>query len=243
MFMRRNKYIVYTDSKSAIDALKALSISSHPLVTKCAELSNHLIEKGINIAFWCIPRHCGIKGNERADHAAKTAFLMKENFVQLVDAQRAAQNLIIGSWKDIWEQETSSKLHEFHPCLKPLKLAGLNRRKEVVLSRLRIGHTRCTHKYLLCSEPPPACRQCQSLLTVKHILIECPSFNEYRLNRFGGINMNLKKLLRDNPHRNLFLFLADIRAVFGIPVSPKQPLVIGQLGLHQLAGRKPAEGR
>ncbi|GBN33304.1 hypothetical protein AVEN_267685-1 [Araneus ventricosus] len=131
--MLRNKYIVYTDSKSAIDALEALSISSHPLVTKCAELSNYLIEKEVtNIAICWISGHCGIKENERADHAAKTAFLMKENFVPLVDAQRTAENLIIGSWKDIWEQQTSNELHEFHPCLEPLKLAGLNRRKVVI---------------------------------------------------------------------------------------------------------------
>ncbi|GBO32904.1 hypothetical protein AVEN_48110-1 [Araneus ventricosus] len=85
---------------------------------------------------------------------------MKENFVPLVDTQRTAQDIIIGSWKDIWEQQTSNKLHEFHPCLEPLKLAGLNRRKEVVLSRLRMGHTHCTHEYLLSSEPPPVCQQC-----------------------------------------------------------------------------------
>ncbi|GBN38575.1 hypothetical protein AVEN_106509-1 [Araneus ventricosus] len=136
---------------------------------------------------------------------------MKENLVLLIDAQRTPQNQIIGSWKDIWEQQTSNTLHEIHPCLKPLKLAGLNRRKEVRLSRLRIGHTRYTNEHLLRSETPSMCRQCQSLLTVKHILIECPSFNEHRLNRFGGNNINLKDLLEDNPHQNLFLFLADIR--------------------------------
>ncbi|GBL93464.1 hypothetical protein AVEN_232248-1 [Araneus ventricosus] len=104
-------------------------------IEDCA-VRNYLIEKGIEIAFCWIPGHCGIKGNERTDRAAKTAFLMKENFVLLIDVQRTPQNLIIGSWKDIWEQQISNKLHEFHPCLKPLKLAGLNQRKEVVLSRL-----------------------------------------------------------------------------------------------------------
>ncbi|GBM29988.1 hypothetical protein AVEN_167458-1 [Araneus ventricosus] len=165
MFMRRNKYIVHTDSKRAINALKALTISCHPFVTKCAELSNYLIEKYVDIAFWWIPGHCVIKGNERADHAAKSAFLMKENFVPLVDAQRAAQNLIIDSWKDIWEQQTSNKLHVFHICIKPLKLAGLIRIKEVMLPRLRIGRT----YYLLCSEPPAVWLQCQSILKVKHV--------------------------------------------------------------------------
>ncbi|KAI5738485.1 hypothetical protein M8J77_007721 [Diaphorina citri] len=41
--------------------------------------------------------------------------------------------------------------------------------EEVVLCRMRIGHTRATHSFLFKRTPPPSCR-CGDLLTVLHIL-------------------------------------------------------------------------
>ena len=48
-----------------------------------------------------------------------------------------------------------------------------NRKEEVTLSRLRIGHTWITHSYLLEGKQQPMCYACQTKYTVKHILIEC----------------------------------------------------------------------
>ncbi|GBN51297.1 hypothetical protein AVEN_233044-1 [Araneus ventricosus] len=50
------------------------------------------------------------------------------------------------------------------------------RRKDVILTRLRIGHTRFTHKHLLFDETAPICTSCQAPYSVLHILIECPVF-------------------------------------------------------------------
>ena len=41
------------------------------------------------------------------------------------------------------------------------------------IARLRIGHTRLTHSFLLSCDDLPECGTCQCLLTVKHILVEC----------------------------------------------------------------------
>ena len=45
-----------------------------------------------------------------------------------------------------------------------------NRRKEVILARLRIGHSYITHSYLLKGEEQPECISCNGLLTIEHIL-------------------------------------------------------------------------
>ena len=39
-------------------------------------------------------------------------------------------------------------------------------------NRLRIGHTRLTHSYLIEHTDPPKCANCNQLLSVKHILTE-----------------------------------------------------------------------
>jgi len=41
----------------------------------------------------------------------------------------------------------------------------LGRQDAVILRRLRIGHTRVTHKYLLSADSQPFCNECKSALT------------------------------------------------------------------------------
>ena len=48
-----------------------------------------------------------------------------------------------------------------------------SRKEEVVLSRLRIGHTYFTHSYILRQEVPPECTACQEIYSVRHVLIDC----------------------------------------------------------------------
>ena len=55
-----------------------------------------------------------------------------------------------------------------------------SRREQVVISRLRTGHTRLTHSFILKQEPQPQCLTCQTTCTVKHILIECRAFTVIR---------------------------------------------------------------
>ena len=48
-----------------------------------------------------------------------------------------------------------------------------SRKEEVVLSRLRIGHTYFSHSYVLRREDPPECTACQEIYSVRHVLIDC----------------------------------------------------------------------
>ena len=77
------------------------------------------------------------------------------------------------------------------------------RREEIVLCRLRLGHTRATHSFLLDHEPRPECAECDCYLTVRHLLIECPIYDDQRqqlsaLCQQHGLTMALKSLLGDN---------------------------------------------
>ena len=69
------------------------------------------------------------------------------------------------------------------------------RREEVVLARLRLGHTRVTHSYLLQGEELPQCVGCDAPFTVRHFLLECGDFAQVRNNCFHVDNM--KELFQD----------------------------------------------
>ena len=48
------------------------------------------------------------------------------------------------------------------------------------MCRLRIGHTRLTHGYLMAADPQTFCMDCLVPLTVVHLLVECPSLGDER---------------------------------------------------------------
>ena len=60
----------------------------------------------------------------------------------------------------------------------------------MVITRLLIGHSHFTHKYLMASgaeRQVPLCSTCQVILNIKHILIDCPAhrFQRRALNLEG----------------------------------------------------------
>ena len=63
------------------------------------------------------------------------------------------------------------------------------KKEEVVLARLRSGHARVTHSYLLQGEEQPQCVGCDAPFTVRHFLLECGDFARVRNNCFNVDNM------------------------------------------------------
>ena len=69
---------------------------------------------------------------------------------------------IRGKWSDFWATQIHNKLHSVQPTLGCGSLSNRDRRREqLVLCRLRLGHTYTTHMYLLAGEDPPVCVACQ----------------------------------------------------------------------------------
>ena len=75
-------------------------------------------------------------------------------------------------------------MKEIADDINPWAYYPMPRKKETALCRLRIGHTRLTHGYLMCQDPQPYCPDCLVTLTVRHILIECPSLSDLRIKCF-----------------------------------------------------------
>nr|CAD7196215.1 unnamed protein product [Timema douglasi] len=66
-----------------------------------------------------------------------------------------------------------------------------SRREEVIVTRLRVGHTSLTHGFLLKGDPPPVCEFCDAPLSVYHILVECRKLAPIRL----ALDFNDERLL------------------------------------------------
>ena len=138
---------------------------------------HHELSQTKEILFCWLPSHVGIKGNEAADVKAKASFDLEiSNFkLPCTDFKPFINRYILSKWQLSWDRATFNKLHEVKPVLGKNTIYRSLRREEVVLTRLRIGHTRLTHSYLLKREDQPFCISCNELFTVKHFLSILPN--------------------------------------------------------------------
>lgn len=81
-----------------------------------------------------------------------------------------------------------------------------------ILTRLRIGHSRLTHGFLMEQTIPPECPHCGEIqLTIKHILTICPEFEDIRLEIYGGPPSMTQMLTENISHGSkLYQFLTRI---------------------------------
>ena len=86
---------------------------------------------------------------------------------------------IFDKWQTSWSETPYNKLKEIKPVIKESKSVISNiRREEVVLTRLRIGHARITHSWLLNREEQPYCTGCDVPFTVEHFCWIALTFNK-----------------------------------------------------------------
>ena len=67
-----SRFLIFTDSMSCLQALDHLKID-HPIIEEIISKLTSLKASGFDIHLCWLPGHVGIRGNERADRAAKTA--------------------------------------------------------------------------------------------------------------------------------------------------------------------------
>ena len=187
--------------------------SDHPLVLNILEWLFLLSCKGKRVHFCWVPSHVGILGNEYADELAKegTAKIPVRRGLPFSDFFPYIKAAVRESWQFCWSLEMSNKMREITDTLNPWSYLSCIRRRETSLCRLRIGHTRFSHGFLMSGDYPPFCDDCLVPQTVKHLLIECPSLMELRdtylskdKNGIFCLNVILGK---DVDEDNLFRFL------------------------------------
>ena len=215
---RTNKknFVIYADSKSALESLNS-SNSSHPLVLKAREWLFRISCKHKSVSFCWVPAHVGIKGNERADREAKKVCSQRTLDIYKVpysDMKFPIRKYIHGKWQERWSSgllAKNKKLKAIRPHLNYWQSSfQKDRRTEIVLTRLRIGHSRLTHNFILEGSDAPVCTFCGSILSVEHILVHCPTHNAAR-RKYGFSDKQLSHILGDGVDiKNLVKFLKEI---------------------------------
>jgi hypothetical protein len=95
--------------------------------------------------------HIGIYGNTKADKAAKDALKFDIALFRIpyTDLKFSIKIYINYLWQTYWDSYHTSNLYSIQNKVnKPCNIV-LKREDEVIISRLRIGHSKLTHSYLI----------------------------------------------------------------------------------------------
>lgn len=183
----KKKTVIFTDSLSVIKSISNPFNSSWNIIVKIRDC---LIANPNIIKIHWVPSHVGIVGNEKADIAAKYASyapIITDCTLEKSDIHHHIVNQV----RNKFNQKTLSHHHysNINPHRNhPVYPVHIGKDKIRTFSRLRLGHTIFSHEWILKNpSQTPTCNHCNSSLTVKHILMECPLFSYQRHKMFGNV--------------------------------------------------------
>ena len=156
------------------------------------------------------PSHIGVRGNERADSAAKLVLDLTpdKSRIPYTDLKPTINKFLHKKWQQRWSNNIHNKLSQIQPTLGEWSPAlKKSRREQVVISQLCIGHTRLTHSFKLKQESQTQCLTCQTTCSVKHILIACRPFAVIR-KQFFKVN-SLTDLFENIKINDVLSFLRE----------------------------------
>ena len=207
-------FVIFSDSMSVLQALESQD-SKNPLVNRVVQACQEISSNGKFITFCWLSSHRDMRENEDADRAAKDALskAKPENFeLPYTDVFMKIQPFISSLCQERWDKEVGNKLHAIMPQIDEKYYSGCtNRKDDVIINRLRIGHTRLTRSFRMENRPhPPLCDQCEGdhELTVKHILIECNFLKTTRRRHYDVTDLN--QLFKTVSSKRILDFVNDI---------------------------------
>jgi len=147
---------------------------------------------------------------ERADTAAKAALCLPVTSTKLPASEfkPCTSRFCREEWQDIWNSAANNKLHAIYSTVgKCVRNNLASHRDAVIINRLKIGHSRLTHSYLLSGEDQPICTKCDTVLTVKHILLDCPELRNVQLKYFTA--SSLKDIFESVDNQSIIGLIKD----------------------------------
>ena len=193
----RNSFVIFSDSMSVIQAVESLE-SKNPLLNRVLQACQEILSNCKFITFSWIPSHKDITGNEHVDRAAKDALWKAQPTHFELPCTYVFMKIQLFVLSHICGRNCRIKrlvINCTSSCPKLMRSItrdAENRKDEVIINRLRIGHTCLTLSFRMENRPhPPLCDQCEGdhELTVRHILIEC-NFLKIILRHYDVTDLN-----------------------------------------------------
>ena len=135
--------VIFTDSQSVKNSIENTN-TDHPLISKILHFILEAHKDGKRITVCWVPVHIGISQNEQVEEGASAAaasdVLIRNPPVHYRDYYPIIRRMIYARWEQIWS-DVMVKLWS--------SSSQRNQRLEVILCRLRIGHTRMTRKWIV----------------------------------------------------------------------------------------------
>lgn len=183
--------LIFSDSLSSLQSVLSNPFSPKNRSEIVFDIKNLLHQCHINnltVTLVYIPSHCGIFGNENADHLAKQAVVHgKLNYFKnySYDLVSQAKIYLQNSWNNYWKQSAKFKgsyLFSLQPevSLRPWfsKFKNFNKTTTSIVSRLRIGHS-ClpTHLFKLKIVNNNLCECGDHVGDIDHVFFNCKNHN------------------------------------------------------------------
>jgi len=172
-------FVIFSDSLSVLTSLKRHTSKSRPtLLGEAIEIHNSIALSTVELVW--IPSHVDIHGNEIADTLAKEALSISHinstRYIEIPEVYPMINSYIINKWQ---MEYTNDQRGRFYKALYPtvsteIKYLDHNRKKEVQLTRLRLGHVNLNNRLNnLKLHPTGLCDMCNVRETTSHLLLHC----------------------------------------------------------------------
>ncbi|XP_042577199.1 uncharacterized protein LOC109095263 [Cyprinus carpio] len=225
--------VICTDSLSAIESLASgISTARQDLIYEILQSIFRTRQLGIIIHILWIPAHMGVVGNEVVDSLAKQAIKFTEVDINIALSKTEIKSIIAKEIRKKWQNEWDSG----NKCRHLYNIQGTvglerrnigNRRKDVLISRMRIGHCLLNQSmFKIGKHQTGYCDKCSSEImeTVEHVLLKCEAYARERVKLFQALRememevFSIQALLGNCPkqfkiYEELFNFLKNTHLI------------------------------
>ena len=196
----QGNFILLTDSLSCIKALQSLDTSKHYLLSYIKDELDKVEETKVYMEW--VPSHMCITGNENADSLANVARTLPD--VEIIPRSKLEMRRCVrATYKNAWEVSWSAlplSLRRFKPSIEVTAFSDKERFIQLPISRLRLNATQLNKGHYAKKESAARCDQCSCVMSLTHLLIDCPVFNGERQEIINhcvenNISLNLYSIL------------------------------------------------
>ncbi len=156
------------------------------LIDEISMLHNRIVYMGVYVTLVWVPAHCGIRGNEIADRAARDSSSKRELLVALPYSLTEINSVLTqdayNQWQVKWlNSPTGQFFRQLHPKVSRFAVEPVrNRRDDVIITRLKTGHVRLNaHLFRICCHCDGLCDVCHVPESVSHYIMDCVNLLDY----------------------------------------------------------------